>query len=74
LFVKGFAVVEIIYQLMEICRACVTSWKQVNIWCNAFENRRADVDEKCNHAYQGIWPWFALLLSVLHEICLSREY
>jgi hypothetical protein len=74
LFVKGFTVVEIICQLMEVCRACVT-WKQVCIWCSAFDNSMADIDDKkCNHPLQPAWLWFALLLLVLHEICLSREY
>jgi len=72
LFVQGFAVVEIIGQ---VCRACVASWKQVGIWCSAFDNSRADVgDKKFNHPPTAAWFWFALLLSVLHEICLGREY
>jgi len=75
LFVQGFAVVEIIGQFMEVCRACVASWKQLWIWCSAFDNSRADIgDKKCNHPLPAAWLWFALLISVWHEICLSREY
>jgi hypothetical protein len=66
---------EIIGQLMEVCRACVASWKQVGIWGSAFDNSRADFgDKKCKHPLTAAWLWFALLLSALHEICLGREY
>jgi hypothetical protein len=45
------------------------------MWCSAFDNSRADVgDKKCIDPLPAAWLGFALLLSVLHEICLGREY
>jgi hypothetical protein len=43
---KGTSPAEIHHQLVEVYSANIMSWKQVWVWCTAFDNGRTDVQDE----------------------------
>jgi hypothetical protein len=46
LHLKGTSPAEIHRQLVEVYGANVRSWKQVWVWCTAFDNGRTDIQDE----------------------------